>query len=110
VTITTSAQYTVIGYGGSIGGTGWLSLVGIGAGLLLWMRRRNAGRFLRSGRALAIMTLMLGAAAVGMSGCSGKTPAKNPVFTAPGTYTYTISATDGFLVHSATYTLTVTSQ
>jgi len=110
VTITTSAQYTVIGYGGSIGGTGWLSLVGIGAGLLLWMRRRSAGRFLRSGLALAIMTLMLGAAAVGMSGCSGKTPAKNPVFTAPGTYTYTISATDGFLVHSATYTLTVTSQ
>ena len=110
VAITTTSQYTVIGYTGSIGGTGWLSLIGVGTGLVLWMRRRAAGRLLRSGLALVLMTVMLGAAMVGMSGCSGKLPAKNPVYTAPGTYTYTITASDGFLVHSATYNLTVTAQ
>ena len=110
VTITTTSQYTVIGYAGSIGGTGWMSLVGVGMGLLLWMRRRSAGQLLRSGLALAAMTFILGAATIGMSGCSGLLPAKNVVYTSPGTYTYTVTATDGFLVHSTTYTLTVTAQ
>lgn len=110
VTITTISQYTVIGYAGSIGGTGWLSLVGAAAGLLLWMRRRSARQYFRTGFALVVMTLTLGVATLGMSGCSGLLPSKNPVYTAPGTYTYTITATDGFLVHSTTYTLTVTAQ
>jgi len=110
VTISTTSQYTVIGYTGSVGGTGWLSLISVGTGLLLWMRRRSAGQYLRSGLALAAMTLLLAAATVGISGCSSLLPAKNPVYTSPGTYAYTITATDGFLVHTATYTLTVTAQ
>ncbi len=111
VTITTTSQFTVIGFTGSVGGTGWLSLIGVGTGLLLWMRRRSAGRFLRSGLTVALMALMLGAATVGMSGCSSLLPAKNAVYTAPGTYpTYTITATDGFLTHSVNYSLTVTAQ
>lgn len=110
VTISTTAQFTVIGYTGSFGGTGLLSLFGVGTGILLWIRRRRAGPFLRSGLALMALTLMLGVASVGMSGCSGLLPAKNALYTAPGNYTYTITATDGFLVRSTTYTLTVTAQ
>jgi hypothetical protein len=53
---------------------------------------------------------MLAAASVGLSGCSGKTPPQNANYSVPGTYTYTITATDGFLVHSATYSLTITAK
>ena len=102
VTITTTSRYTVIGYGG-LGGSGWLSLAGFGTGLLLWFGRRRMRTTARCGLAL----IVLGLAAGTLSGCSGKLPAQNPVYTAPGTYTYTLTATDGFLVHSATYSLTV---
>ena len=37
-------------------------------------------------------------------------PAQNSTYTAPGTYNFTVTATDGFLVHSATYALTVTAK
>jgi hypothetical protein len=37
-------------------------------------------------------------------------PAKNAAYTGPGSYTITVSATDGFLVHTATYKLTVTAK
>jgi len=110
VVITTNSQYTVIGYSGSIGGTGWLSLVGVATGLLLWLRRRSIGPLVRSGLTVVLLAILLGAASVGLSGCSGLLPAKNAVYTTPGTYTYTIKATDGFLVHSTTYTLTVTAE
>ena len=103
VTITTTAQYTVIGYGG-LGGPGWLSLAGLGTGMLLWFGRRRMRSAARCGLAL----IVLGFAAATLSGCSGKLPGQNPVYTAPGTYTYTLTATDGFLVHNATYALTVT--
>ena len=103
ITITTTAKYTVIGYGG-LGGSGWLSLAGLGTGLLLWLGRRRMRIAARCGLTLVV----LGLAAGTISGCSGKTPAQNPVYTAPGTYTYTLTATDGFLVHSAAYALTVT--
>jgi hypothetical protein len=53
---------------------------------------------------------MLAALTVSLSGCSGKLPAQNAAYTGPGTYTVMVSATDGFLVHSATYTLTVTAK
>jgi hypothetical protein len=53
---------------------------------------------------------MLGAASIGLTGCSGKLPAQNAGYTAPGTYTFTITATDGFLAHSATYSLTTTAK
>jgi len=45
-----------------------------------------------------------------ITGCSGKLPAENPSYTAPGDYTYTVTATDGFLVHSATYSLHLTAK
>jgi Abnormal spindle-like microcephaly-assoc'd, ASPM-SPD-2-Hydin len=105
VNMTTTSQYTVIGYGG-FGGRGYLWLVGIGSSLLLWRRRRSAGAMLRSGLAVAL----LAAIGLGMSGCSGKLPAQNATYTAPGSYTMKLTATDGFLVHSATYTLTVTAK
>ena len=110
VTITTTSQYSVIGFSGSVGGTGWLSLVGIATGLLLWTRRRAISPRLRSGLTVVLLAIVLGAASVGLSGCSGLLPAKNAVYTTPGTYSYTISATDGFLVHNASYSLTVTAQ
>jgi hypothetical protein len=105
VSMTTTSQFTVVGYGG-FGGRGYLWLVGIGSGLLLWRRRGSAGAMLRSGLAVAL----LAAIGLGMSGCSGKLPAQNAAYTGPGSYTVKLTATDGFLVHSATYTLTVTSK
>jgi hypothetical protein len=105
VSLTTTSQYTVVGYGG-FGGRGYLWLVGLGTGLLLWRSRRSAGALLRSGLAIAL----LAAIGLGMSGCSGKLPAQNAAYTGPGSYTIKVTATDGFLVRSATYTLTVTSK
>jgi hypothetical protein len=54
--------------------------------------------------------VLLAATGLAITGCSGKLPAQNSVYTGPGTYTVTVSATDGFLTHSATYTLTVTAK
>lgn len=105
VSMTTTSQYTVIGYGG-FGGRGYLWLAALGSGLLLWRRRRSAGMLLRAG----LMMVLLAAVGISLTGCSGKLPAQNPVYTGPGTYTITVSATDGFLVHKATYTLTVTAK
>jgi hypothetical protein len=104
VSLSTTSQYTVVGYGG-FGGRGVLCLVAVGSGWLLWRRRKSASALLRSGLAVAL----LAAIGLAISGCSGKLPAQNPAFTGPGTYTITVTATDGFLVHSATYTLTVTA-
>jgi hypothetical protein len=103
VSMTTTGQYTVVGYGG-LGGRGYLWLVGIGSGWMLWRRRRSAAAMLRSGLALAIVA----AIGLGIGGCSGKLPAQNAAYTGPGTYTITVTATDGFLIHTASYKLTVT--
>ncbi len=46
VSITTTSKYTVVGYGG-LGGNGLLSLIALGSGLLLWMKRRSAGALAR---------------------------------------------------------------
>lgn len=110
VSITTTSQYTVIGYTSSVGGNGWLSLAGVATGLLLWVRRRSVAGSLRTAILSALLVMTLGAATLGVTGCSGLLPAKNTNPTGPGSYTYTISATDGFLVHSATYSLTVTAK
>ncbi len=59
VAITTTSQYTVIGYTGSVGGGGWLSLVGVATGLLLWIRRRSAGKLV----ALCLTFVLLSMAA-----------------------------------------------
>jgi len=103
--ISTTSQYTVVGYGG-FGGTGVLWLAGMLSGWLLWRTRRRAGRMLRCGLMLAV----LAAIGLSMTACSGKLPAQNPAFTSPGSYAVTVTATDGFLIHSATYNLSVSSK
>ncbi len=102
VTITTKSKYTVIGYG-AFGGNTLFTLIAIGSGCLLWTTRRKTYTLAR----LCLVALMLTAATVLTSGCSGKYPDLNNPYTTPGTYTYTLTATDGFLTHSVTYTLKV---
>jgi len=104
ITVTTTSQYTVIGYGGF--GGGYLWLVAVGSGWLLWTRRRSAGALVRTG----LLVALLAAIGFSMTGCSGKLPAQNAAYTGPGNYTVTVTATDGFLVHSATFSLTVTAK
>ena len=105
--MTTTAQYTVIGYGGFGGGRrGCLWLIALGSSWLLWRSRRRAGTLLRS----ALFVALLAAISLSTSGCTGKLPAQNSAYTGPGSYTITVSATDGFLVHSATYSLSVTAK
>ena len=104
VTITTTSKYTVVGYGGA--GGGWLWVLAVGSGCLLWVRRRSMGSALRGGLVLVI----LAAAGLSVTGCSGKQPGQNAIYTGPGTYSFTVKATDGFLVHSATYSLTVSAK
>lgn len=101
VSISTTSRYTVIGYGGF--GTGILLIVGLGSSLALV----SAGKR-RRGVRLAGAIVVLVAASEGLQGCSGKLPDQNVAYTAPGAYTYTVTATDGFLKHSATYSLNVT--
>ena len=111
VTITTTSQYAVIGYSGF--GAGGRSLCALllaalagSSGLLLLRRRRRMGGF------AGLCTLAVCALALSfvISGCSGKYPAQNAPYTPAGTYTYTVTATDGFLKHSAVYTLVVSAQ
>lgn len=101
VKITTTSQYTVIGYGG-LGVSRWWALAGFGScfALLLGRRRR---------RLPALLMLLFLAMPFAITGC-GSAPAANAQPTEAGTYTYTFSVTDGTVVHSATYTLTVTSK
>jgi hypothetical protein len=105
IAITTTSKYTIVGYGG-FGSNGWLALIAVGSAVPLWSRRRTAGSLGR----LALFACFITASSFLVTGCSGKLPDQNPAYTAPGTYTYTVSATDGFLVHSATYSLTVTAK
>ncbi len=105
VNITTTSEFTVVGYTG--GSAGWLlSLFAIGSGWLLWIKRRNTSQLARHALMLGLMVI----ATLFVSGCSGKLPARNAAFTAAGDYTYTITASDGFLSHSATYTLHLTAK
>jgi hypothetical protein len=104
VALTTTSQYTVIGYGG-LGGRGWL-LLAVASGLMLWRTRRKLGVPLRSG----LLLVLLAALGLSATGCTGKLPAQNAAYTGPGSYVVTLKATDGFLVRTATYTLTVTSK
>jgi hypothetical protein len=103
VAITTTSKYSVAGYGGMGGGL-LLTLFGLGGGWLLWMVRRRRGNALV--RACWMVLLLAGVGALA-TGCSGKLPDQNNPYTAVGSYTYTLTATDGFLTHSATFTLTV---
>jgi hypothetical protein len=105
VSFTTTSQYTVIGYGG-FGGRGLLWLIAAASGWLLWRRRRQGQALLRSG----LLVVMLAAMGLGLIGCTGKLPAQNAAWTTPGNYVVTVTATDGFLVRSATYSLTVSAK
>jgi len=102
----TTSQYTVVGYGG-LGGRGCLWLIAVATSWLLWLARRRAG--IRAGT-LVLMLALAAAVGLSISGCSSKLPAQNAVYTGPGSYVVTVKATDGFLVHSATYSLTVSAK
>ena len=110
VAITTTSEYTVVGYTAGLAGGGWLSLLGAATGLLLWIRRRQIGSLTRSGLAALLMAVIAGATCFGLSACNGNAPVRNAVYTPAGSYTYTMTATDGFLVHTATYSLNVTAK
>jgi hypothetical protein len=100
VSIGTTSQYTVIGYSG-FGGRGLLWLLAAASGGLLWRRRRLTPVLLGG-----LLLVVLG----GLTSCTGKLPAENAAWTVPGNYTVTVTATDGQLSHSATYSLTVTAK
>ena len=100
----TTSQYTVVGYG--VGGERWLWLICVGSGCLLWIGRRRTRTLWGAG----VLTIGLVAVCLSLTSCTGKLPAQNPAFTAPGTYTVNVTATDGFLVHSSSFTLTVTAK
>jgi len=101
VSFTTTSQYTVIGYSG-FGGRGFLWLIAVASGWLLWRRRQS--------RRAVLLIVMLAVMGMGLTSCTGKLPSQNPSWTTPGNYTVTVSATDGFLVRSATYSLRVTAK
>jgi hypothetical protein len=105
ITITTTSQYTVVGYSG-FGGRGYLWLIALGSGCLLWSTRRRARLLLRGSLLLA----MLAAIGLSLTACTGKLPAQNATWTAPGNYAITVTATQGGLARSATYNLTVTAK
>ena len=103
--MSTTSQYTVVGYGG-LGGTGH-ALADSDSRRISAVRATT--RNTKHGHASS--PLLLAAAGIAsLSGCSGKYPDRNSVYTAPGSYTYTVTATDGVLKHSATYSLTVTAK
>ncbi len=104
VSITTTSQYTVVGYGGM--GEGWLALIGLGGAWLLWFKRKGAATLLRSGA----VVLVLLAGGTFLIGCGGMKPAMNSNPTTPGNYTYTVQATDGTITHKTTYSLNVTAK
>ena len=99
--ITTTPKYTIVGYGGF--GLGWIGAGSIMLSVVVFRRRYRIAR-------LAVFILAGGMLCGALTSCSGKLPDVNPTYTAPGSYTYTVTGTDGFLVHSATYTLTVSAK
>jgi hypothetical protein len=109
VSFTTTSQYTVIGYG-VYGGRGFLWLIAAASGWLLWRRRRSGRALVRVGLLVGLLVVLLGAMSLGLTGCTGRLPSQNPSWTTPGNYTVTVTATDGILVHSATYGLTVSAK
>ncbi len=110
LTITTTSKYTVIGYGELLLGTGQRNLLSVLLGLCsvgaLLLGRRRMSDTARLMTALIALGLLAG----GLSGCSGKLPDLNSPYTAPGTYSILITATDGIITHTAAYSLTVTAK
>src|SRR6202043_2412254 len=85
ITINTTSQYTVVGYG--VTGHGWVWLVAFAGGCILWGTRRKAS-VLRSG----LLVVLLAAIGLSITGCSGKLPTQNAVYTGPGSYVVTVKA------------------
>ncbi len=105
VNIQTTSQYTVVGYG-SLGGRGLLILLAGGSVWLLRRRLRGSQALLKAGLAILLLT----ASGFVLTGCGNLSPAQNSNYTPPGTYTITVTATDGTLTRSTPYSLTVTKQ
>ena len=104
--MTTTGQYTLVGYGlyGNPHGVALLLLAcSFAAAFLLFRNRRS----LQLPATLFLAALILLLASSGLTGCSSKYPDLNSPYTSPGTYTYTVTATDGSINHTAIYTLTV---
>ena len=98
ISIQTTSKYTVVGYGSVF----WLSAAITG---LLLLRRRKA----RSRLTFGLLCLVaLAAVSASLTGCSGKYPSQNSPYTPAGAYTVTLMASDGFLIRSGTYQMTVT--
>ena len=93
-------------FAGAVWAGGLLALLALSSAGLLWRWRGHAGILQRS----VWMLPVFAAACSLLSGCGSKTPGTNAVYTAPGAYTYTVTATDGFLTHSAVYSLNVTAK
>ncbi len=103
VAITTTSQYTVIGYSGlGLGSHPFLYGLALLGTILLFIQKRKH-RLPRLLAALCFLAVLGGA----NLGCGTRDPDKNATPTLPGTWTYTITATDGTLTHSATYTLNI---
>ncbi len=105
MSLTTTSQYTLVGYGiaATHGMSLLLALAGLCAAAVLWAARRRSRAALHPLLAAVAFLVATG----GLTGCSGKYPDRNSPYTEPGVYTYTVSATDGTVTHTATYTLTV---
>ena len=80
----------------------WLVLLGILSAAFLFQRKAR-----KSLPQLTLAVIMLAVLGTFTIGCGSRNPDKNADPTYPGTYTYTVTATDGTLTHAATYTLTV---
>jgi hypothetical protein len=111
VAIATTSQYTVIGYEGGLGQSGHPWRTGLCLLSASWIVFALT-MFGRRGRLpwLVILAGLLSLLGFTGLGCSGKLPARNESPTYPGNYTYTITATDGTLTRSATYSLNVTER
>ena len=78
-----------------------------GAGGCCGGRRRGMGALVRGG----LIVLMLAAGEPDGYGVLGEVSEfEQAPYTTPGSYTYTLTATDGKISHSATYSLQVTAK
>ncbi len=103
LTLNTTSEYTVVAYGS--GGSHMLALLaGLAGGIVLLTRKR------RRAALPYVLLLLIGVGTSALSGCSGKLPARNAAFTPAGAYTVQLSATDGTLTRTASYTLNVAAK